>query len=137
MTITSTQELHDAVYQQLAGSAPLTTLLGGVNIFDDVPQGTLYPYVTIGDTDTRHWHTQTEVGHEHRMTLHVWSQYAGRREVHQIIDAIDNALDGADLTLGDHVLINLRTIFWTGLRDLDGETYHGIIRFRAVTESTI
>ena len=137
MTVTSTQSLHEAIYVRLAASLELNNLLGGVNIFDGVPQGTAYPYVTIGQTETRSWYTQTQTGHEHTITLNAWSQYAGRHEVHQIIDRLDQELDDASLNLNGHHLINLRTIFWTGIRDLDGETYRGIIRFRAVTEPIV
>ncbi len=44
------------------------------------------------------------------------------------------ALHDQDLTLAGHRLINLRHEFSEARRDSDGETFHGIARFRAVTE---
>jgi hypothetical protein len=44
-------------------------------------------------------------------------------------------LHDAALSLTDHRLINLRHETTDVRRDPDGETYQGIVRFRAVTES--
>jgi hypothetical protein len=38
------------------------------------------------------------------------------------------------LTLVDHDLVNLRHEFSEARPDPDGDTYHGIVRYRAVTE---
>ncbi len=134
MTASPAWALQAALFAHLAAHADLMALLGGVHLHDDVPEEAVFPYVTLGDTETRDWSTQTRRGHEHRVTLHVWSRHKGRREVQAIIAALDDALDGAAPALDGHVLVNLRTVFWHALRDTDGETYHGIVRLRAVTE---
>ena len=41
--------LQTAVYNALLASSPLTTKLGGNNIYDFVPENTAFPYVKIGD----------------------------------------------------------------------------------------
>jgi hypothetical protein len=43
-------------------------------------------------------------------------------------------LHDQDLTLSGHRLVNLRHESSEARRDSDGETFHGIARFRAVTE---
>ena len=48
--------------------------------------------------------------------------------------AVRTALHDQPLTLTGHRLINLRHEFSEARRDPDGETIHGIARFRAVTE---
>ena len=44
------------------------------------------------------------------------------------------ALHDQPIAVADHRLVNLRHEFSEARRDADGETYHGIVRYRAVTE---
>lgn len=136
MPLNPALDLQVAIHAGLTNHQGTLAALGGPNVFDDVPQRTKFPYVTIGDIETRDWDTQTSTGHEHIITLHVWSKHRGRKEVQTIIGEIDGALDDKALPLQDHALVNLHVIFWSALRDLDDHTYHGIIRLRAVTEKT-
>ena len=133
MATNSSLDLQMAIHAALAADAGLAAIIGS-SVYDDVPQGTSFPYVVIGDVTTRDWSTQTQEGDEHIVVIPAWSNQRGRREVQMIIERIDAVLDGAALALVDHQLINLRVVFWTALRDLDGATYHGVVRLRAVTE---
>jgi hypothetical protein len=126
--------LQSALVASLVASADLTILMGASRIFDDVPPGTPYPYVTIGQTVERDWSTGSDFGSEHTVTLHVWSREPGRRQVHQIVGLMRAALASAPLTLADHRLVNLRHEFSDARRESDGETYHALVRYRAVTE---
>lgn len=134
MAINPAHDLQNAIFSALENHSGLTTALGGARIFDDVPQRARFPYVTFGDILTSDWDTQTSSGHEHTVTLHVWSGHRGRKQVNVIIGEIDDALDGRDLPLSDHTLVNLHITFWSALRDLEGDKYHGLVRMRAVTE---
>ncbi len=134
MSLNPALDLQGAIHAALTGHSGILTALGGPNVFDDVPQRTPFPYVTIGDIETRDWDTQTSTGHEHIVTLHVWSNHHGRKQAQTILAEIDDALDDRNLLLQDHLLVNLHVIFWSALRDLDDQTYHGIVRLRAVTE---
>jgi hypothetical protein len=125
------------MHAALTASAEVISALGGGRVFDDVPRGGPYPYVTFGPITARDWSTGSEGGQEHAIALHVWSQAAGRREVQRIAEAIRAALDGQSLSLTDHRLINLRHELSETRREADGETYRGILRFRAVTEPAV
>lgn len=127
-------ELQKAIYLKLRNDVPLVTLLGGAKIYDDTPQRTEFPYVTFGRSVMRDWSTGTDKGHEHIVTLHVWSRAAGRRQVHEIISAIEAALHDQSLSMADFRLVNLRHENSDARRDPDGETYHGAVRYRATTE---
>ena len=63
--------LQRAVYERLTSAAEVTATLGGPNVYDDVPRGATYPYLTIGQSSTRDWSTASEDGEEHTLTLHV------------------------------------------------------------------
>ena len=134
MPVNPALDLQMAIYNELTGHAGIISALGGAHVFDDVPQGTQFPYVAIGNIETRNWSTQTSTGHEHIVTLNAWSNHRGRKQVQSIIGEIDDALDGKNLVLQDHALVNLHVIFWSALRDLEGKAYHGIVRLRGVTE---
>jgi hypothetical protein len=127
-------ELQKAVYGALVADAALVALLGGARIYDDVPRGAAFPYITFGPGTTRDWSTGTEAGAEHLFTLRAWSKAGGEKEVHLVLEAIRAALHEASLTLDGHRLVSLRHETSDALRGADGETYQGVARFRAVTE---
>lgn len=127
--------LQQSIFARHSADAPLATLLGGQpRVYDDVPQGSDFPYLTLGQSIARDWSTGTEEGNEHILTLHVWSKAKGKKEAHEIMGAVRTLLHEQALSLPGHRLINLRHEFSEARRDPDGETVHGITRFRAVTE---
>jgi hypothetical protein len=126
--------LQQSIYATLTTDAAVLALLGGPRIYDDVPQGAAFPYLTIGQSTLRDWSTGSEEGHEHTLTLHVWSREKGRKQTHAIIAALREALHDRALTLDGHRLINLRHELSEARREPDGDTYRGIVRYRAVTE---
>ena len=126
--------LQQAIFACLTSDSALVTLLGGARVYDDVPERGAFPYVTFAPGIERDWSTGSGVGSEHAVTLHVWSRGAGRKEALAIIDAAQSRLHDAALTLVGHRLVNLRHESSDVRRDSDGETFHGIVRFRAVTE---
>jgi len=134
MSASASWPLQQAVYSALAGNAPLTALLGGARVYDDVPQAAPYPHVSLGQTSSSDWGTGTEDGEEHILTLHVWSQGGGRGEAQRIIGAIRDVLHTGSLTLAGQTLVSLRQQFSDVRRDPDGITIHGLVRYRAVTE---
>lgn len=126
--------LQKAIHAALTTSPALLALLGGPRVHDSAPRGAAFPYVTFASSAERDWSTGSEPGHEHIVTLHVWSRAAGRKEALEIIGAVRAALHDQPLALAGHRLINLRQEFSEVRRDSDGETTHGIVRLRAVTE---
>ncbi len=135
MSIDGDWALQQAIYSALTASAPLKAYIGDpARVFDDVPPGTDFPYLTLGQGTVTDWSTSSDVGFEHRLTLHAWSRYGGRREVKEIMSQVHALLHDANLALVDHTLINLRFVFSDVFRDPDGRTYHGVMRYRAVTE---
>jgi len=126
--------LQRSIYAALVNDTPIVSLLGGTRVYDDVPQGAAFPYLTFGQSTLRDWSTGSDDGDEHLLTLHVWSRSAGRKQTHEIMSALREALHDRPLTLDGHRLISIRHEFSEARRDPDGDTYHGIVRYRAVTE---
>jgi hypothetical protein len=129
--------LQLSIHQALSKDSDLTTLVGGERIYDDAPQGASYPFITLGQSVVQDWSMGTEEGSEHSLTLHVWSRAGGKKQVYEIIEAVKAVLHGQPLVLADHHLINLRHEFSEARPDPDGDTFHGIVRYRAVTEPAV
>ena len=118
----------------MTADAGILAALGGPRIYDEVPARGEFPFLTFGQTTERDWSTGTDPGHEHIFTLHVWSRARGRKETDDVMAAAEAALHDQTLTLTGHRLVNLRHEFADARREPDGETYHGIARYRAITE---
>lgn len=127
--------LQKALYAALAGDAALAALVGA-RIYDDPPGEGALPYVQIGDGGETDWSTASEAGSEHQLAIHVWSRAGGRMEARAVLSAVHDALHEAALDLDGNRLVNLRFVLAQVWREDDGETYHGMARFRAVTEQT-
>ncbi len=134
MTHPASLSLQQAIFTALSTSTALVNYLGGAKIYDDIPEQTPFPYVTIGQSLMTDWSTATELGREHRLRVHVWSRDSGSSEIQRIAEEIINSLHDVSLSLTDNVLVNMRFTGADMLRDADGKTHHSILRFRAVTE---
>ena len=123
--------LQEAIYTRLSNDSTLTDT-NGASVYDEVPEGSSYPYVTIGETTALDYSTKDVNGSEQTLTLHVWSQYRGAKESKNIMDRLHDLLHNYSLSVTGANLINLRLEFSDLLRDPDGITRHGVVRFRAV-----
>ena len=130
----SQSALQQALYAALSTDSALLGLLGAPRIHDVVPEPPQFPYVSFGHSLVRDSDASASAADEHVVTLHVWSRGPGRRETQSIIHAVRSALHDRALTLSGHRLVNLRHEFSETRRDADGETLHGLVRLRALTE---
>jgi hypothetical protein len=126
--------LQRAIHVALTSASPVTALTGGVRVFDAVPRNAAFPYICHGESVVRDWSTATDEGHEHTISIHVWSRGAGRKQAHEILGAIERALDHKALPLDGHRLITLRHEYSEVRREGDGETWRGLLRLHATTE---
>jgi hypothetical protein len=126
--------LQQSLFAALSADAALTAFIGPGRIYDDVPQGTSLPYVTLGPVTGQDWSTGSEDGTEHLVTVHVWSGARGKKQAHQVLGAIRSALHDQPLVLAGHRLISLLHQRSEIRRTADGDTLQGTARFRAVTE---
>lgn len=127
--------LQTTIFNTLNGDSNLTETLGAT-IVDDVPHGTAYPFITMGDARSSEYDTKTDVGGEITIELHLWSQYKGSKEVKQMMDRCHSLLHNSSLSVTGFNLINLRFEFSDIMRDPDGITRHGVMRYRAIILGT-
>lgn len=108
----------------------------GDRVFDFIPRRNRYPYVIVHITDSDEWDTSTDDGEEHSIYCHVWDDKEGSKRVNRIMRRIHELLHNnpTSYSLTDHNLVNLRRVSKQVQRD--GQLYHGIGLFRAITEET-
>jgi len=126
---------QQALYTKLSSDSTLTSSLGA-SVFDDVPQGSNYPFVQIGEDSTADFSTKDLVGSETTVNIHVWSRSHGAKETKQIMDRVHTLLHDVSLSVTGYNFVNGRFEFSDVLRDPDGITRHGVMRFRAVMLGT-
>lgn len=133
MPLTSLWEIQKAVYAALTGDAVLMAKVKGV--FDKVPDGQTYPYVTVGDATEVKDDTFTSKGFQATITCHIWSQYPGFKEALEILGEMNRILDGPSLIVFGFSHVYTRMEFCETLRDPDGVTRHVPVRYRIMTEA--
>ena len=124
-------QLQKSIFTALNGNVTGVSS-ANIPIYDDVPEGSVYPYVVIGEETASNNGTKTLDGFEHTITLHVWSQYRGRREIKEIMQSVYEKLHNTAITVTGASLVNIRQEFSNTLAEQDGITRHGVMRFRAV-----
>ncbi len=125
--------LQRSIYALLMADPQLASMISG--IFDHVPGGAKLPYIVIGEATAADWSAKGINGQRHTVTLHIWEKSRGRSEARTIMARLYDILNDADLALENGVLVLFRFDFSETLLDVDGETHHGIMRFRALTHA--
>jgi hypothetical protein len=126
--------LQSSIYTALNVSAITTTLACGV--YDEVVEGNSYPFISLGEETAIDYSTNNLVGAETTINIHIWSRYKGSKQTKEIMDKVHDLLHDVSLTVSGVNLINLRFEYSDIMRDPDGITRHGVMRFRAITLGT-
>ena len=126
--------MQKAIYETLTEDSGLMAKVSGV--YDYVPEGVAYPYITIGDIAASDWSTKTSSGTQMTIDLHVHSQKNGRKETIGLIEDLYTLLHQGGLTVAGHNLIAIRYESDQVQLDRNGINYRGTVRFRAYTEAS-
>ena len=126
----SMYQVQEAVYEVLNGDSTLGALITGV--YDFVPEGTAFPYVTLGNNTAIDYDTKTVQGQEITMVVGIWSQSEDRIPLIKIGQRIHELLHRQTFTVTGKNLINSWCEFEEPVRDPDGHTMHHIMRFRII-----
>ncbi len=100
-------------------------------VYDDNPEQAAYPYIVMGEITARDWSAKSEPGQEVYATVHIWSQYKGRKEADDMSDGVLQALTKRPLDLSPD-FGEVLGVFdsYDLIIDIDGKTRHGILRMR-------
>jgi hypothetical protein len=128
-------ELQNAIFATLGADAALIAALGANRIFDRPPANVVFPYIGFGRTSVYDWTTGAEKETEQLFTLHIWSKAKGDKETLEIMELARARLDDTSLTLDGGLSVKIRLEFAEPRYDEDLAVHHGLLRFRAVTET--
>ncbi|WOI53995.1 DUF3168 domain-containing protein [Parvularcula sp. LCG005] len=134
MTLPASWAVQVALYDLLRNDAELQAVAStGVQIHDSVPDEPTYPFITVGEAKISDY-PGLDGAREHDIRLHIYSKWGGRQEVRTITDLLQARLHDAVLPLDGHRLSQCRFAFADIFRPVEAETFHGVARFRLVTE---
>jgi len=120
-----TKALHKAILAALKTAC-------SVSVYDGMPQGTDYPYVTIDYVTSDNEDFTNARMDERYIYLHVWSRTHGQEEIMDIIEDIDT-LNDTKLTLDTGDVGSLRVMRKRTVRQDDNLTFRGQVVLRALT----
>lgn len=126
-------DLQKAIYTTLNAVSEITDKVSAV--CDHVNQNTEFPYIEIGESTSQPWDTQTSYGTEHDFTVDIWSRSKGSSETKELCQLVYSALHHKDLAVENNQLVSLLNTLTDVDIDPDGLTYHGVMKFKALTQS--
>lgn len=127
---------------QVALVDALQIALGTVPVLDNVPQGQVYPYVTISDTTTAPEDDKTDDGMGLVFTLQAWQRAEATGDIRgsftpkDLIGKCYGALHRQALQVDGQAVYVVRFEGANYFRDADERTTRGVARFRVLTHTT-
>lgn len=104
------------------------------DVYDAVPPGAEYPYVTLDRMDSRNSDMLNSRLDERFVYLSVWSTHPGQSEVMTIMASIDNALNNKRLNLSTGRAFGVQVIRQSTRRESDNLTFMGQVILRIFTQ---
>lgn len=132
--MTAADALLSAVYATLSADAALTAIVGADGVRDRLISTRKLPCIVVGTLETNDYSTATEPGEEHLLSLEIWSDAGGRRQIHAVAERIYALLHDARLALPGHHLVGLAHQRTESRRQPDTKLHVATLKFRAVTE---
>jgi hypothetical protein len=119
--------LQVALYNRLKNDVAISAK---AKVYDAVPDTTVFPYITLGEDTVIPYDSKTFDGEEITHTLHVWSQYKGKKEVKEIMSLIIEAVIKSPLSLDGGFFVEFTRVDFMQVFDDPSDIKHGVIRFR-------
>lgn len=104
-----------------------------VDVWDAVPQGSAYPYVTLDSVATANADLLNLRVTTRFVYLGVWSRAYGQAEIMEIMGEIDS-LNEQPLVLSTGSVVSLRVERMRTVREPDNLTYQGQVTLRVITQ---
>ena len=111
----------------------LTAALTPVKVLDGAGPDELFPYCTIGELQALPDDTLADTGTTVTWSVHFWSRQPGMQEIETLMDKAKTALHYQQLPVTGFQWVQTVWEWAQTLRDIDGVTRHGVMRFRVMT----
>jgi hypothetical protein len=133
MTGLSAWEVQKGVYAKLSGDVTLSSMV--TNEYDFVPEDSGFPYIALGEAREQDYSTLSTKGAAVELDIHVFSRDRGKKASFQVLSRIYDLLHDQSVTVTGFTAVNVRFVNARVFLESDGITYHGISKFRIITES--
>lgn len=135
MSLPAAWALQIGLRTHLAGQSALQAVIGDpARIYDEVPEESVFPLLTIGESRIREI-DGIEGAAEHDVRINAWSRWGGRKEIKTLTDIVHDALHNTSFSVDGFTVVNCRFVFADLFRRPDADTYQGVMRYRVVTET--
>lgn len=122
MGISGLNQIQGSVWKILSNDATLKNIVTG--IFDYVPSGHPFPFISIGEGTEEMFHTFSRFGRDISLNIHIFSQHEGFKQAQVILDRVVSLLDYNDIEVDDFDVVYLRYANGQRIREPDGITHH-------------
>jgi hypothetical protein len=103
-------------------------------VYDNAPQGSGFPYVTIGEANLTDNDTDSTQNVYISYVIHVWSRSDGRKEIKTIMGEIYSALHLTKFSESGYSFTENYFLSSDSFVDSDGKTRHGVQTFKLTME---
>lgn len=134
MALFSHYAAQKAIYDVLTEDATLSGVITGV--YDFVPAGTDYPYIVFGNSRVTDYSTVSTRGFQQALDIKVYSRARGRKEVTDIMECVYTLLHETTPPADTYTITQLRFSGSDVVREKDGLTYLGQMKFQILAEIT-
>ncbi len=101
------------------------------------PSDAVFPYVVLGEVHIVYDHADGWDGADNGVTIHVWSRDLGFREARTLGRLVERCLNRVELQLPLDRVVSVFSETSQYMRDPDGISAHGALRFSVKTEPKI
>ena len=126
-------EIQGEIVKRLKADPAVAALVNS-RIYDSVPAGAQFPYVSYGPSDLVSEDAECITAFSGFHQLDAWSRGVGYPEVKKIAEAVRVALHEAPLALPTNALVFIEHRSTRYVRDPDGLTSHAVIQLETIIE---
>jgi len=126
-------QFEAALFARLTSTAALTAIIPTERIKSVLPQDAPLPYLRARVTRSQEFDTKDSDGYEAEITLDIYSNYHGNKQVHELSEILYTALHRLPLALGSGGNFLLRFQSQATFLEPDGQTTHATMLFRALS----
>lgn len=128
--------LQQAILDRLKSSKAICTHLGmPPAILDQGEAGEGYPFLRLGASRAKAWHSATFDGQEHEIIMHLWNRDGGSNRSKEMAAALVDELHDADFPVPGHALVDLQFDSSETRFSEPEAAYHCQLTFKGLTVS--
>ena len=127
--------IQDALIALLRADAGVQAVFGTpARVFDAESEAPVFPYAQLERHEVTAAGAALVEGHEHRLTLAVFTREGGLKAAKATVAALREAVEGAEWSVpGVHVVM-AQVVYGDVMRTADKRAFRGIVRIRIISE---